>query len=389
MMNRRNFIGGLVRYAAFAAVGACAAANGFAAPSAEILWTKPICVETNRYIGWPTVCCRANGELLAVFSGDRDEHVDPYGKVQMVRSKDGGETWSEPVTIRSSSIDDRDAGIIELRDGTLLANSFSSTAFMGNKEYRRHNEKIPEADIRRDIGYWSFRSTDGGKTWEPPVPMRGSSPHGGVQLRDGRVFAVGRRHNAEGNMFAKDPENVGRVHELVAETSADGGRSWTVLSRIEFQDPFKVTEAHEPHVAELSDGTLVAQFRYHGGKGCTLQCESHDGGKTWGKVHETGILGYPSHLLLLQDGRLLSTFSNRSKAPWVECAVLSTDGGKTWDVANTIVLSEQEGGRPWDMGYPATAQLRDGTLVTVYYQVEKPHRMPCLMATKRRLVESR
>ena len=52
-----------------------------AAVSAEILWTKPICVETNRYVGWPTVCCRANGELLAVFSGDRDEHVDPFGKV--------------------------------------------------------------------------------------------------------------------------------------------------------------------------------------------------------------------------------------------------------------------------------------------------------------------
>ena len=71
---------------------ALVAVGGFAKPAVEILWTKPICVETNRYIGWPTVCCRANGELLAVFSGDRDEHVDPFGKVQMVRSRDGGET---------------------------------------------------------------------------------------------------------------------------------------------------------------------------------------------------------------------------------------------------------------------------------------------------------
>ena len=349
-----------------------------AAVSAEILWTKPICVETNRYIGWPTVCCRANGELLAVFSGDRNWHVCPYGKVQLVRSKDGGETWSEPVTIRSTCLDDRDSGIIELTDGTLLANSFSSTAFMDYAEHRRHGEKIPKADIRRDLGYWTFRSTDGGKTWEQPVRTTGSSPHGGIQLRDGRLFVVGRRY-----------DDKGLQNEVVAETSEDGGRSWKVLSRIGFQKPLDAAEAHEPHVAELKDGTLVAQFRYHGGKGYTLQSESHDGGRTWGKVHETGILGYPSHLLLLKDGRLLATFSKREKEPWCECAVLSTDGGRTWDVDNTIVLSVQEGGRPWDMGYPATAQLRDGTLVTVYYQVAKPHKMPCLMATKWRLVESR
>ena len=349
-----------------------------AAVSAEILWTKPICVETNRYIGWPTVCCRANGELLAVFSGDRNWHVCPYGKVQLVRSKDGGETWSEPVTIRSTCLDDRDSGIIELKDGTLLANSFSSTAFMDYAEHRRHGEKIPKADIRRDLGYWTFRSTDGGKTWEPPVRTTGSSPHGGIQLRDGRLFVVGRRY-----------DDKGLQNEVVAETSEDGGRSWRVLSRIGFQKPLDAAEAHEPHVAELKDGTLVAQFRYHGDKWCTLQSESADGGKTWSAVHETGILGVPSHLLPLQDGRLLSTFSNRRKAPFVECAVLSADGGKTWDIDNTIIISAQDGGNPGDMGYPSTTQLKDGTLVTVYYQVAKPHKTPCLMATKWRLGKSR
>ena len=39
---------------------------------AEVFWTKPICVETNRYIGWPSVCRLKNGDIIAVFSGDRD-----------------------------------------------------------------------------------------------------------------------------------------------------------------------------------------------------------------------------------------------------------------------------------------------------------------------------
>ena len=47
---------------------------------AEIIWTKPLCKEPGRYIGWPTVCRAPNGDLLAVFSGDRDEHVCPFGK---------------------------------------------------------------------------------------------------------------------------------------------------------------------------------------------------------------------------------------------------------------------------------------------------------------------
>ena len=75
---------------------------------AEIKWVKPICVEKDRYIGWPTVCRLANGDILAVFSGDRDWHVCPGGKVVCVYgrrfadpgfgefaciSDDGGKTW--------------------------------------------------------------------------------------------------------------------------------------------------------------------------------------------------------------------------------------------------------------------------------------------------------
>ena len=96
---------------------------------AEIRWTRPICVEEGRYVGWPTVCRLANGEILAVFSGDRDEHICPHGKVQMIRSGDDGETWSQPVTIADGPIDDRDAGIVQLPNGEIVVTYFTSVAY--------------------------------------------------------------------------------------------------------------------------------------------------------------------------------------------------------------------------------------------------------------------
>lgn len=358
---------------------------------AEILWTKPVCVETNRYIGWPTVCVRKSGELMAVFSGDRDAHVCPFGKVQLVRSSDGGETWSSPQTIRNSSMDDRDAGLIELADGTLLVNFFSSSCYKNigetgrkaiSETYRRVYEKIPEADALRDTGYFSMRSADGGKTWGDLARMEGSSNHGGIQLRDGRVLVVGRRWNSQGNFHEKDPAAKGRVHELPVEISADGGRTWKVLSRICPQPPYSVTDMHEPHVIELTDGTLLVHLRCHGGHRRTVQCESRDGGRTWGPVHETGICGYPSHLLQLKSGALLSTYASRDEGRFGEYARLSSDAGKSWDAQGEICLAKHFNS---DLGYPSTVELEDGTLVTVYYQARRQGEKPCLMATKWRL----
>jgi len=88
---------------------------------AEILCTKVLCKEPGRYIGWPSVCTRKNGEILAVFSGDRDAHVCPWGKVQMVGSTDMGETWSKPQTVCNTPLDDRDCITFESKANIQLA----------------------------------------------------------------------------------------------------------------------------------------------------------------------------------------------------------------------------------------------------------------------------
>ena len=257
--------------------------------TADILSTQVICKEPGRYIGWPTVCRTRAGELLAVFSGDRDEHVCPWGKVQLVRSADDGATWSPPATICNHPLDDRDAGIIETRRGTLVVAWFTSLAFEGRlkgdltdkpvfQQWRQHAAKLSQETRERWLGSWTVRSEDGGRTWDTPARTFGSGPHGMIELADGRLLYVGRR------LF--HPDTV-----LSVEESRDDGRSWQRIAAIEVAPEDNIHDFHEPHVVECADGRLVAQFRYHfavPGKGgydnlqsYLRQAVSEDGGRTW------------------------------------------------------------------------------------------------------------
>jgi hypothetical protein len=113
---------------------------------ADIISTRVICKQPGKYIGWPSITKTRTGELLVVFSGNRDAHVCPFGITQMIRSKDNGETWTDPVTINNTPLDDRDAGILETRNGTLLVNWFTSLAFDTKKFYDRNPSWKRNAD---------------------------------------------------------------------------------------------------------------------------------------------------------------------------------------------------------------------------------------------------
>jgi hypothetical protein len=95
----------------------------------------------------------------------------------------------------------------------------------------------------------------------------------------------------------------------------------------------------------------------------------------------TQIQGYPPHLIKLRGGKLVTVYGRRMSA-FGEYACLSDDQGRTWDVANEIKLAGHFDG---DLGYPASAELPDGSILTVYYQAEKKGEPPCLMATKWRV----
>ncbi len=349
---------------------------------AAIEWTRVLCKEPGRYIGWPSVCLRKNGELLAVFSGDRDAHICPWGKVQMVKSTDLGGTWGAPVTIGNTPLDDRDAGIIELPNGDLVVAWFTSLAYCqsirdraklpsgsAKEQWFLHDEKIPQAVKDEWLGAYTMRSSDGGRTWLKPVRTAGSTPHGPILLKDGRLLYVGRYFKGEQTVIS-------------VEESRDQGASWQMLSEIHPSPEEQAPQMfHEPHAVETGDGRIVAQVRYHGPGGCLRQSESADGGKTWTVMRPTRLAGLPPHLLRLSSGKILTVYGRRSGACG-EYACLSDDGGRTWDVANEIKLAGHFDG---DLGYPASAELPDGSILTVYYQAEKAGEKACLMGTRWRV----
>lgn len=198
-----------------------------------------------------------------------------------------------------------------------------------------------------------MRSTDGGISWSQRYDTRVNSPHGPIQLSDGRLLYAGKE-------LWRPGERAG-----VCE-SRDDGISWQWISEIPLRPGDEHRSYHELHAVEAADGRLVVHIRNHSrpNEGETLQCESLDGGKTWSTPRSIGVWGLPSFLLRLGSGRLLMTYGYR-RTPFGVQARLSENAGQSW--SEPLILSAD--GASGDLGYPSTAEIDDGTLLTVWYEL--------------------
>lgn len=334
-----------------------------------ISWKPPL------YHGWPTLTRRKNGELLLVFSGGRESHVCPFGRVELMRSQDNGKTWRWPQVLLDGPIDDRDAGVVETARGSILVTTFTSLAYaklleaaekvapgspgawtdLKFSEWRAVHHRISAEQRQAEVGQWMIRSTDGGVTWSSRYAVPVNSPHGPIALSDGRVLYPGKE------LWSRE-ERVGVCH------SADDGQTWNWLASIPTRPGDDHRHYHELHGVECHSGKLVVHIRNHNqaNRGETLQTESTDGGRTWSVPHAIGIWGLPSHLLRLADGRLLMSYGYR-RTPFGNQVRLSDDDGESWSAPLTISSDGHSG----DLGYPSTVQCEDGSFVTVWYELLK------------------
>lgn len=332
----------------------------------------------HNYFAWPTVVRLADGNLMTVASGYRLRHVCPFGKCVASYSFNEGKTWTRPAPIIDTPLDDRDGGVA-VAEKRVIVTSFNNTTKMQRswnndktqayyhakrEEYvEAYLDKVDTTDAEEKYhGAVYTISEDGGYTFGPIKKCPVTAPHGPAVTADGEFLYVGRGFNLELKDFEKQI--------LCYKTNNEG--DFVFVGKV--PDPPVEESLHlcEPHAIVLPSGKIIVHIRVekigiksHDEKVFTIyQSESTDGGKTFTQPHQilSRLGGAPAHLLLLSDGRLLSTYGYREK-PYGIRAMISADGGESWETDLVLHADEVDG----DIGYPATVELKNGNLLTVFY----------------------
>ncbi|MFH0963526.1 MAG: LamG-like jellyroll fold domain-containing protein [Planctomycetota bacterium] len=252
-------------------------------------------------------------------------------QIYVYESVDEGVTWKE---IAKPGIMGKEPSLDVLPDGALflIAQDADFT------EERRHP--------------YAARSADGGRTWEFERVEGIAYPRQVVIERDGTIlFAMYDGWN------------------LKLARSQDAGRTWS-FSRGKIDWELKEASSFdEVGLVRLAEGTLLATFRRNipgfRGEGFeqSMITRSTDDGLTWSKPVQIGSIAEVHYYVTeLSDGRLLASYSNYH-LPYGAWAIVSRDGGRTWDREHPIELAVSS-----DIytAWPVTREMPDGTLITCY-----------------------
>jgi len=229
-----------------------------------------------------------------------------------------------------------------------------------------------------------YRSIDGGLSWTGSALPEGLRPCREIPETEAGTFEMWVSAGSYYNRAASPAR-------AWIYTSADG-LTWAR------REPVTVWKQPEPpfeqgSLVRLPDGTLVAAGRVTGNmripdqvlphppaaplpwmKGSSVPAgdesgdhmilaRSRDGGRTWtGFEPLTGYSEVHAQLTVLPDGRLLCTYAQRH-LPYGIYAMVSPDGGRTWDPRRRVRLAVSQTA---EVGWPESIALADGTVITAY-----------------------
>jgi sialidase-1 len=279
-----------------------------------IIYRNPKPHVASRQAYFPSVVLMDNGEMLASMAiGEAFEAVNL--NTYVCRSKDLGETWSDPVPLvgkEPGKLSSNFARIMSLPGGIIVANVVRSNRDLHPDEGLANPENI--GMVPTDL--LLVRSFDYGLSWEQPElispPLTGPSfeqccPV--VPLRNGRwLWPTSTWRGWDG--FC--PNGM----KMVALVSHDKGKTWPEYMNVMDRSASKII-FWESKIAEMKNGMLVAvAWTYDEANGKDLPDHyslSSDGGKTWHEPLSTNIHGETMAIAELPGERLLSVYRRMDK----------------------------------------------------------------------------
>jgi sialidase-1 len=347
--------------------------------------------QPNQYASFPHVALDANGDLLVIFrvAGARTAkaaltgthtHQDIDSRIWFMRSKDGGENWTAPSHVAAgdpaSGVTPSDPAVTALRDGRLLAR-FAQWKLVPTTHRSMlevvHRHFVRTGQLGQLYGNGFAISENGGESWQTLSTF----------MLDRRL-AVSREavlELSDGSLVLSVYEGYPRASESsYLVRSWNGGTEWgdSTLIAGTFGKYRETPNYNEASIVALDDTTLLAllrvdvafttdtdEFMSEGGIGELEWSVSYDAGFTWDIPRKAGIWGQPAHLLKLQDGSLLATYGHRRQAYGIRARQVTFKPPIGWQIGPEIILRDDGAG--WDIGYPASTQLPNGDIFSVYY----------------------
>jgi hypothetical protein len=343
----------------------------------------------------PGIVRLSDGELLVAFRRspfDQYAHGHPDVEACLVRSRDGGTTWSEPHVFDSGPITNQNLTL--LADGTVLCASHGMQ-LVTERTYRavvdRGGEPAANAyelDFRpqtpggtaskpTSTGYYAVeqgtyvrRSADRGRTWSqrywvdipgfspvlpgfpPPLYIRGPVR----QLRNGTLVLA---------VYTNERRTGIRSSRSLLVLSHDGGRTWTKAGTIAV--PESPVSFDETEVYECPSGKLVAFLRIGYPDRAQMKLHtavSRDGGQTWSKAERREVWGHPFDPIPMSSGRVLLTYGYRREPYGIRARLLDPECEEI-EGAREFVLRDD--GAHGDLGYPSATPLPGGQALVTYY----------------------
>jgi sialidase-1 len=304
---------------------------------------------------------RGNDGTLVLFAEGRKPSCGDLGThdVVMVRSTDGGATWSAPQVVHAgvNSTAHNPAPVVDVRNGriTLLTSRDYNTA-------------------------WSQYSDDNFATWSQPREITSS-----VKLAGWSSYATGPSHGIQLQRGAHAGRLVVGTHFSTTDGdhkggalvySDDGGTTWRLGARDHAADPD--LRVQELSVFERPDGSLFAFARDEGGPNPSTVASaiSSDAGETF----STGFHAGPAEQSLAVPTVQASTLELRAtdKGDRYNRVLLATETRQGTTRENLTIRSTYKGGTEWvDPGggtviyggmaaYTDMTRINDSTVALAY-----------------------
>ena len=332
----------------------------------------------------PAATRAPNGDVVVAFSTVWEPHP-PGGTLKLVRSTDGGRTWSEPRVLFQPTDPlggvHLGCGMTTMRDGTIALpwryqtvhkrDNVESGSQRPSRIYRTHDHRNV-----REVHLWT--SKDNGESWQRRMIYKAKRPEWItafgriVELPNGDILL-----SAYWGKFNGDQDgNEWRAHGFLH--SSDGGQTWT---RREMPRSWN----SEISSTLLADGTLLAILRNNGTPDWPRRIfgmsRSSDGGRTWSEPLSTDVRGKMPDLVQLPSGRLLmgvgaegltdGIFIYRDEKRPSFCTLFtSDDGGEHWKP--DVVFAQSHPGSPIvPSDSPVFVPLDDGRIFCVMQALDR------------------